>query len=214
MNSELCRPSTSAVRLSRLRVPLGLALTFLALAACSPPETDESSDVPGEPSMDEAPAEPVAQLSVLEALLDRLGEPVLAENCTTDTTVFRIARLEWDSGAAAVRVFSGPDEDDRGYRSVFSAAPGEAISSDGWLDERTWDSVYTEFQITDFWNIESDQFSDGNHYGGVLFVEACKKGAYHFLEAEPNHHWLDRLVTLLARIGKLQWLETGRRDFG
>ncbi|MDJ0911008.1 MAG: hypothetical protein QNI99_17635 [Woeseiaceae bacterium] len=189
------------------------ALALLTFSACTPPSTDDSEvAISDEAAIEEVSEEPTAHTSQLDALLDRLGEPPLAGNCAADITTYRISRLEWERGAAAVRVFSGPDGE--GYRSVFSAALGESISSDGWLDERTWNRVETEFEFSDFWNIASDEFAEDYQREGVMFVEGCKDGVYHHLQSEPRHHWLSRMVTMLSRIGKLQWLETGRSDVG
>ena len=214
MNSEHLRPAASAA------VPLrgvlaGLTLAILATAACTPPSTDDSNaGEPVESATDAVPEEPTPQVSQLDALLDRLGEPPLAGNCAPDITTYRISRLEWERGAAAVRVYAGPGDDDRGYRSVFSEALGQAISSDGWVNERTWDRIESEFDFSDFWNIETDEFADGSVRYGFMYIEACKDGVYHHLRSRPDHHWLSRIVSLLSRTGKLQWLETGRRDYG
>ena len=212
MNSELFRPPTAAAIQNMLRTLKTVAIALLALTACSPPSTDDSgSEQPAEATADEPAEAPVTELSVLEALLERLAEPALAGNCVPDTTTYRISRLVWEEGAAAVRVFSR--EDDHGYRSVFSPAIGQAMSSDGWLDDRQWNRVETEFQFSGFWDIGTDEFAD-EYARGVMFVEACKDGEYHYIESDPRNAWLSRLVEMLSRIGKLQWLATGRRDFG
>ncbi len=191
----------------------GFAISLLFLTACSPQSADEDAAEQATTTETDGSAEVTEEpISALQALLQRLGEPPLAENCAEDVTTYRVARLDWAEGAAAVRVFSGPDG--RGYRSVFSAALGQAISSDGWLDERMWDRVEREYDLSDFWYIESDEFTDDySRFGGVMFVEACKDGVYHYLESDPDHHWLRHIVGLLSRIGKLEWLETGTRDF-
>ena len=150
MNSDNFLPWSSAATRRRCILP-GLAFAILAIAACTPPSADDSNaGEPVEPATDAVPEESTPQVSQLDALLDRLGEPPLADNCAPDITTYRISRLEWERGAAAVRVFSGPGDDDRGYRSVFSAALGQAISSDGWVSERMWDRIETEFDFSDF----------------------------------------------------------------
>ncbi len=212
MNNERLRsrlPMADEGGLSFLTMP---TIALVALTACTPSGPDDGNvGQAADTIANEATEEPVTRLSALEALLLRLGEPPLAENCAADTTIYRVSRLDWEEGAAAVRVFSGPD-DEHGYRSVFSPALGQAISSDGWLDDRTWDGVEAQIRNSDFWNIESDEFAD-EQYGGVMFVEGCKDGEYHYIESEPEHFWLDGIVNRFSRIGKLQWLETGVRDF-
>ncbi len=203
----MMRSTSAALRHSKW-LSRGTALALLTLTACTPPATDDNDvEQAAVSNADEIAAEGVAGASVLEALLRRLGEPPLAQNCAEDTTSYRVARLDWEQGAAAVRVFWGPDGG--GYRSVFSPALGEAISSDGWLDERMWNRVEREFRASDFWNIDSDEFAD-EYARGVMFLEACKDGVYHHLESDPRHHWLRHIVSLLSRIGKLEWLESGR----
>lgn len=91
------------------------------------------------------------------------------------------------------------------YRSITSPVPGQAISSDGWLDPRMWRRIETEMQIKEFWSLEPKEAAvrPGEP---VMYLEGCDDGTYHRLQRQPQDNWLYSTVRILARVGKLKWL--------
>ena len=211
MISRTCPVSSpTAVRI-RTVLANGFVLLLLFLCACSPPSAQSDAAIqPAPDEADEAPSVAEPAVSQLQQLLQRLGEPSMEDNCEADVTTYRLVRLDFQQHASAVRVFSGPD--DRGYRSVFSPQPEEAISRDSWIDERTWNSIESEFRIRDFWQLDQSDFGRGTRRG-VMYLEGCKDGMYHRLEGEPGTNWLSSIESRLSRTGQLDWLAGGRREY-
>ncbi len=189
-----------------------VAVVFvLLLAGCSPqPADDGTADPPPAANANDSAADVETAVSELDRLLLRLGEPSMAGQCDPEVTTYRLVRLDWQQHAAAVRVFAGAD--DRGYRSVFSRVPDETISRDSYVSETAWAQIDAEFRIKDFWNLDPADFGPGGDRG-VMFLEACKEGEYHWLEGEPGETWLNTLEDRLARTGQLEWLAGGSRNY-
>jgi len=187
-------------------MPLGLALAVLTATACTPPATDEL-DVEQPTAATGEPLEvAVDQGSNIQRYLQRLAEPSLSENCSGEFASYRLLKLDADEHVAAVRVSWGADGG--AYRSVFSSSPDQAISSDGYVDERMWYLIEAEIGYADFWNLESERNVTGFDEPS-FYLEACKNGEYQWLQRDLDDTWLARIVRIFTLVGNLEWLEAG-----
>lgn len=196
----------------RTWIPLGLALAVLFVVACTPPAMDES-DVESTNAIESNEGEDVSlvESSDFQNQLQRLGELSLAANCGNGLTSYRFLKLDTDERVAAVRISWDAEKGAYGgaYRSVFSSSSTMAVFSDGFVDERMWKRIESEFGYSDFWNLESER-SVAASGEPSFFLEACKDGEYHWLQRRLSDTWLARIVRIFSTVGKLEWLETGR----
>lgn len=208
MKNERHRISTAATLPCGRWIPFGLALAVLTVTACTPPATDEPDVTqPTAVATEETLEVAVVQSSNIQPYLQRLAEPSLSENCSGEFTSYRLLKLDADQHVAAVRISWNADEG--AYRSVTSLSSDRAISSEGYVNERTWNRIEAEMGYADFWSLESERNASGFDEPS-FFLEGCKNGEYHWLQRNQSDTWLARIVRIFTSVGKLEWLDTGQ----
>lgn len=191
----------------RFWMPFGLALAVLTATACTPPESDEPDvALSTADAAEETPSVAAAHGSNVEQYLQRLEEPSLSDSCSGELASYRFVKINVDGRVASVRIWWADDWGS--YRSVFSASPDEAISSDGMMDERMWNRIEAEIGYSDYWNLETVR-NVIEPIRPSFFLEGCRNGEYHWVHRQLNDNWLSRFVPLFTSVGKLEWLESG-----
>jgi len=140
----------------------------------------------------------------IQDYLDMLAEPALWETCSTETTSYRLLKIDADQYVAAVRI--SHDSQEGAYRTVSSSSPGKTIGSTGYVDERTWGRLEAGFDAVGFWHLKSERNTSGID-GIRIYLEACKNGTYRAVQRESDDSGLAAIVRIFTIVGKLEWLE-------
>lgn len=142
--------------------------------------------------------------------LDRLGEPNLWEDCSDDVASYRILKVDAGQYVASVRVARKPLESRHGaYRTATSSSLDRTNSlEDGWVDERKWDHIESQFAAARFWSLQSEPRTSISE-GGRVYVEACRDGRYRAVERGSRDKELASIVSTFTTLGRLEWLEGG-----
>ena len=143
----------------------------------------------------------------IQNFLDRLAEPTLWEDCSEEVSSYRLLKFDADQYVASVRVSR---ESRYGtYRTATSSSPGKTKSlEDGFVDERTWDLIESQFDAAGFWSLRSKPHASRSE-GNRIYVEACRDGMYRAVEREAHDLALAPIVRTITAFGRLEWLEGG-----
>lgn len=140
----------------------------------------------------------------IQNYLDRLGEPLLWEDCDDEVAAYRLLKFDAEHYVAAVRISHNSQEG--AYRSVTSSSPGKTTGSTGYVSEKRWARVQAGFDAAGFWHLRSER-DTGDFDGTRIHVEACRNGSYHAVQRASDDSDLAAIARTLTTIGKLDWLE-------
>lgn len=158
-----------------------------------------------------APAEQATSVAAdrgpsIQDYLDRLGEPTLWEDCGEEVASYRVLKFDAGQYVASVRV--SRESRNGAYRTATSPSPGNTRSLDGFVGERTWDLMESQFDAAGFWSLRSEPRT-GRSEGNRIYIEACRDGKYRAVERESHDVALAPIVRTITRFGRLEWLEGG-----
>lgn len=140
----------------------------------------------------------------IQNYLDRLGEPLLWEDCDDEVAAYRLLKFDAEHYVAAVRISHNSQEG--AYRSVTSSSPGKTTGSTGYVSEKRWARVQAGFDAAGFWHLRSER-DTGDFDGTRIHVEACRNGSYHAVQRASDDSDLAAIARTFTTIGKLDWLE-------
>ena len=140
----------------------------------------------------------------IQDYLERIAEPTLWENCGADVTSYRLLKFDAGQRVAAIRITR--DANEGAFRTALSPSPDNTSSIDGYVDEKRWDRIEADFDVANFWNLQSGRnVSRPNE--PRIYLEACKNGKYHTVQREPDDAELAAIVRIITRVGRLDFLE-------
>jgi hypothetical protein len=143
----------------------------------------------------------------IQDFLDRLAEPALWEDCGEEVSSYRLLKFDANQYVASVRV--SRESRFGTYRTATSSSPGKIKSlEDGFVDERTWDLIESQFDAAGFWSLRSKPGASRSE-GNRIYVEACRDGMYRAVEREAHDSALAPIVRTITAFGQLEWLEGG-----
>jgi hypothetical protein len=143
----------------------------------------------------------------IQDFLDRLAEPTLWEDCGEEVSSYRLLKFDAHQYVASVRV--SRESRFGTYRTATSSSPGKFKSlEDGFVDEKTWELIESQFDAAGFWSLRSEPGASRSE-GNRIYVEACRDGKYRAVEREAHDSALAPIVRTITTFGQLEWLEGG-----
>ena len=91
---------------------------------------------------------------------------------------------------------------------MLTLSPNQTKSMDGYVGERMWSLIEADFDVADFWNLQSER-NVSRSDDLRIYLEACKNGKYHSVQRDPDDAELASIVKIFTTVGKLEWLKGG-----